>query len=197
MNTIHKSSVFALVVAVMLCACIASRATAQETSRGTVVVYPVVFTNDSGDETAQRTAVQSVREDLQRAGYTMISNTVAANTWESMGFPMPTTDNPASTADIVRFGQAVHARYVVTPVFDFHTRSIWVVLGPRTVATATVNVAITDVEQGKTIYDRDVSGRSDEKSDFLIGGPKTPQEQRAVRLAVVKALRDWLPSSGQ
>ena len=49
---------------------------------------------------------------------------------------LPSTDNPASVSDIVRVGKAIKATYVVTPVFDFHSRSIWVDLGPRTVSTA-------------------------------------------------------------
>ena len=53
----------------------------------------------------------------------------------------------------------------------------------------------------------DVSARSDEKFDMVkagadvlltplvtvvSGGPKTPHEQRAVQIAVAKALRDWV-----
>ena len=161
-----------------------------------------------GSETSRQTGLRSVREVLQKKGYTLISNTVAANAWRKLGLTLPSADNPANVNDLVRFGKTIHAHYVVTPVFSFHTRSIWVDLGPKTVSTATVDIVITDVEQGKTVYDReDISARSDEKFevvkaglDILLtplvtvvsGGPKTPHEQRAVQIAVVKALRDWV-----
>jgi hypothetical protein len=183
-------------------------AIAQQTSRGTVVVYPVVYSRDSGSETSRRTGVMAVREALQKAGYSLISDAVAASMWRHMGIPLPSTDKPATRSQIVRFGRAVKAHYVVTPEFDFHSRSIWVDLGPKTVSTATVDVVITDVARNKTVYTReDVSARSDEKFnaakaglDVLLsplvsvvsGGPKTPHEQRAVQLAVAKAMRGWV-----
>lgn len=208
MNATHRKYVIAALVAVMIWASALPMAIAQERSRGTVVVYPIVYSRDSGGETSRKTGVRSMEEVLQKAGYTLISSTVAANTWRRLGIALPSTDKPASLSDIVRFGKAIKARYVVTPVFDFHSRSIWVDLGPKTVSTATVDVVITDVEQNKTIYTReDVSARSDEKFDavkagadvlltplvtIVSGGPKTPHEQRAVQIAVAKALRDWV-----
>jgi hypothetical protein len=175
-------------------------ARAQETARGTIVVYPVVFSRNSGTVTSRKTGVEAIKQVLQKAGYTLISSTVAANTWRRLGLPMPMTDRPATLSDLVRFGKAVKAQYVVAPVFDFNSRSIWVDLGPRTVSTATVDIIITDVAHEKATYTReDVSGRSDEKFDatlaggvILSGGPKTPHEQRAVQIAVAKALRDWV-----
>lgn len=208
MNTMHGKAVFTALAAGMLWAAALPMAIAQETSRGAAVVYPIVYSRNSGSETSRQTGVRSVREVLQKAGYTLISNTVAANTWRKLGLASPSTDNPATLRDIVRFGKAIKAHYVVTPVFDFHSRSIWVDLGPKTVSTATVDIVITDVVQGKTVYIReDVSARSDEKFDaikaggdllltplvtIVSGGPKTPHEQRAVQIAVVKAFRDWV-----
>jgi hypothetical protein len=153
----------------MLWAAALPMAIAQDRSLGSVVVFPIVFSKDTGSPTSQKTGVNAVREVMQKAGYTLISNTVAANAWRKMGLTLPSTDNPANVSDIVRFGKAIHAHYVVTPVFSFHTRSIWVDLGPKTVSTATVDIVITDVDQGKT-----------------------PHEQRAVQIAVAKALRDWV-----
>lgn len=208
MHVTQRKAVFAALAAAVIWTILPSKATAQETSRGSIVVYPVVYSRNSGDQTSRKTGVRSADEVLQKAGYTLISGTVAANTWRRLGLPMPVTDSPARHSDIVRFGKAVKAHYVVEMVFDFHSRSIWVDLGPKTVSTVTVDVVITDVEQNKTVYDKeDVSGRSDEKfdlvkagADVLItplvtvvsGGPKTPHEQRAAQIAVAKALRDWV-----
>lgn len=208
MNTTQRKCVFAALAAGMFWTTALPMALTQERSRGSVVVYPVVYSRNSGGETSRKTGVRSVEEVLQKAGYTLISGTVAANTWRRLGLPLPLTDKPATLSNIVRFGKALKAHYVVTPVFDFHSRSIWVDLGPKTVSTATVDVVITDVVQNKTVYTReDVSARSDEKFDVVkagadvlltplvtvvSGGPKTPHEQRAVQIAVAKALRDWV-----
>lgn len=199
---------FAAIGAVMFWAVLSPAAVSQESSKGSVVVYPVVYSRDSGSKGSRETAVQAVGEALQKAGYTLISDTVAANTWERMRIPLPSTDRPSRLAELVRFGKEMRARYVVAPVFDFNSRSIWVDLGPKTISTATVSVVITDVKNEKVAYTKSkVSARSDEKfdpvkagADILLsplvtvvsGGPKTPHEQRAVQIAVVKALKEWL-----
>lgn len=204
----HRKSVFSTLATMMIWAAALPMVAAQATSRGSIVVYPIVYSRNSGTETSRKTGVRSVQEVLQKAGYTLISNTVAANTWRRLGIPLPLTDKPATRRDIVRFGKAIKAHYVVTPVFDFHSRSIWVDLGPKTVSTATVDIVITDVVKNKTVYTKeDISGRSDEKFDLVkagvdvlisplvtvvSGGAKTPHEQRAVQIAVAKALKDWV-----
>ncbi len=125
-----------------------------------------------------------------------------------MNLPMPAEDNPARRDDIVRFGHEIHARYVVSPMVDFHSRSIWVDLGPRTNSTAAVDLTITDIANGEIVYSREaVTARSDEKFDvakagadlfltplvtIVSGGPKTPHEQRAVQIAVIRAMRPWV-----
>jgi hypothetical protein len=90
----------------------------------------------------------------------------------------------------------------------WHTRSIWVNAGPKTISTATVSVYVFDVASGKVVYKKTgVAGRSDERSqvlklalDVLVsplvtvvsGGPATPQEQRAVQIALGAAYHDWV-----
>jgi len=208
MNITPRLTVLTALAAIMIWSAALPMALAQETSRGAVVVYPVVYNRNSGSETSRKTGVGAVKEVLQKAGYTLISSTVAANTWRRLGLPLPVGDRPASMSDLVRFGRAIKAHYVVSPVFDFNSRSIWVDLGPKTVSTATVDIIITDVTKNEAVYTKeDVTGRSDEKFDLVkagadvlltplvtivSGGPKTPHEQRAVQIAVVKALRDWV-----
>ena len=184
---------------------------AQEREHGSVVVYPVVFTHNSGDDTSRKTAIASIEEAMQKGGYSIVSRNVAASTWRRMGIAMPTGETPVSAADMSRYGMALKARYVVSAVVNFHTRSIWVDLGPRTVSSATVDIVITDVKDAKTVYSReDVTARSDEKFDLVkagadilltplvtvvSGGPKTPHEQRAVQIAVAKAMHGWVRPS--
>jgi hypothetical protein len=205
---LHKLIAFVAIGAAISWSAIPTAATAQESSKGTVVVYPVVYNRDSGSKGSREAAVQAVGEALQKAGYTLISDTVAENTWKKMEIAFPLSGKAASLESIVRFGKEIKAQYVVAPAFDFYSRSFWVVLGPRTVSNATVDVVITDVDNGRVAYARqNILGRSDEKADVVkavadvlvtplvtvvSGGPKTPQEQRAVRIAVAKAFRDWV-----
>ncbi len=180
----------------------------RQASKGTAVVYPIVFKRRSGTDGSHATALQAVREVLQKAGYTLISDTVASSTWKHLRIPYPATDSPPRRSEVVRFGKAVKAQYVVYPRFDFHSRSIWVNLGPRTVSTVTTDMTITDVTTGQIVYrKKGVQGRSDEKQQVakiaaavlisplvsaVSGGPKTPQEQRAAQISVARALTPWL-----
>ncbi len=180
----------------------------QQDSKGTAVVYPIVFKRQSGTKGSHATAVQAVREVLQKAGYTLISDTVAASAWKHLRIPYPATDSPPRRSELVRFGKAVHAQYVVFPRFDFHSRSIWVNIGPKTVSTVTTDVSILDVMTQQMVYTKKhVQGRSDEKTQTakvvaavlitplitaVSGGPKTPQEQRAAQISVARALQPWV-----
>ena len=197
--------------AAMLLSTALPTAFAQKATRGFAVVYPIVYSRDSGTKTSRETAVRAVQEALLKARYTLRSNTVAANTWKQLRIPPPATGKPSTRSEIVRFGNAMKARYVVASVFDFHSRSIWVNMGPKTVSTATVGITIMDTKYKKIVYrKKNIKGRSDEKTntlkivaDVLIsplvtvvsGSPKTPQEQRAVQIAVAKALKGWVKSS--
>jgi hypothetical protein len=213
MKVLHSTVACSLFAAAALLAIAPQTSHAQDREKGTVAVYPIIFNHNSGDETSRKTAIGAIDESLQKGGYTLISSRVAANTWRRLGLPMATAEEPARRTDLVRLGTELKARYVVSAVVLFHTRSIWVDLGPRTVSSATVDIVITDVNDDKTVYSRtDVTGRSDEKfdlakagADLLItplvtivsGGPKTPHEQRAVQIAVAKAMRDWVrPEEG-
>ncbi len=211
MNSVNRKPFVIGIAAITILASSLSNAIASKRALPPAVVYPVVFSNHSGTRTARETAVTAVREALQKAGYPLLSNTSAAQTWKRMRIPMPATGSPAMLHEIIRFGKTMKARYVVAPVFDFHTRSIWVNVGPKTISTATVSVVITNVQTGKVVYVRkNIKGRSDEKNnlakdaaDILIsplvtvvsGGAKTPQEQRAVEIAVGKALKGWVLES--
>jgi hypothetical protein len=213
MKVLNSTVACSLFAAAALLAIAPQASHAQDREKGTVAVYPIIFNHNSGDETSRKTAIAAIDETLQKGGFTLISSRVAANTWRKLGLPMPTAEEAARRTDLVRLGTELKARYVVSAVVLFHTRSIWVDLGPRTVSSATVDIVITDVNDDKTVYSRTgVTGRSDEKfdlakagADLLItplvtivsGGPKTPHEQRAVQIAVAKAMRDWVrPEDG-
>ena len=208
----HLKTTLATFGAILLCATGLPRAFAQQIDRGTLAAYPILFSPKNGTEASRATAVHSVKEILQKAGYTLTSNEVAHNTWRRLKLPAPTMNTLSRRRDIVRFGKEMKVRYVVATTVYFHSRSIWVNLGPKTISTATVGITITDIGVGKVVYrKRGVEGRSDEKEstlkvigDVLLtplvtmvsGGPKTPHEQRAAQIAVARALRGWLKITG-
>ena len=207
MNRLSKRfGLVGLSVVVMLLAAIA--VAQARPGRGTAVVYPVVFSRNSGAHGSRVVAVRSVNEMLERGGFTLISHWRAAGAWSGLGFAYPTSAMPASRYELMRLGRAVGATYVVAPAFNFHSRSIWVDLGPKTVSTAIMNVVIVNAHTGRVVYVRkNVWGRSDEKfnawkagADLLFtplvtvvsGGPKTPHEERAVQIAVIRAMQGWV-----
>ena len=93
MNTTHRRTVLTALAAVMLWVAALPMAIAQDRSLGSAVIYPIVFGKGTGSETSRQTGVRSVREVLQKAGYTLISSTVAANAWRKMGLTLPSVDN--------------------------------------------------------------------------------------------------------
>ena len=178
----------------------------QATTNGVAVAYPWVFEN--GTDTARGTATESAERVLHRAHYSSIPSDVAKAAWLSHNLPEPTMDNLPSVESLSAFGKALNAKEVIYGSISWHTRSIWVNLGPKTISTATVDVYVFNVRTGKVVFQNvDVEGRSDEKSngykiaaDILLtplvtvvsGGPATPHEQRAVQLALGLAFRPWV-----
>lgn len=184
----------------------ANVAIGQVASRGTIVVYPTVF-DKSGTVTSRNIAEASLKEVLKVSGFKLIDSSIAARAWQSSGIRVPTSTRPPLAKDLTKVGRIAGAQYVVTAQVSFHTRSIWVNLGPKTVSDCHIVATIVDSKSGKVVHEADVSGRSDEKSDnlkvlgslFLTplitavnGGPKTPQESRAGRIAAARSLEDFV-----
>ncbi|MBS1716855.1 MAG: hypothetical protein JSS72_03885 [Armatimonadetes bacterium] len=179
---------------------------AQTGVKGMAVAYPWVF--EHGHKDAWTTTVSTAGEILQKAGYAPIPTATAQAAWTSHNYPAPTFGNLPSKARLLAFGKALHARKVLYGSVSWHTRSIWVNLGPRTISTATINAYVLDVATGKVEYTKKkIEGRSDEKAngykiaaDILVtplvtavsGGPATPQEQRAVQIGLAVAYESWI-----
>lgn len=189
---------------------IAAGVFAQAPSRGTITVHPVVF-DKSGTDTSRAKAEAAVNEILTKGGFKLIANSKSAETWRAKGFRQPTSTRPPSAQNLVAVGRAVGARYVCAVQVAFHTRSIWVNLGPKTVSTCHMVTTIVDSRSGKIVHDSEVDGRSDEKSDGLkvaaallitplvtavSGGPKTPQEIRAAQIAAARSLEKFVTVDG-
>ena len=178
----------------------------QAHSKGMAVAYPWVFQN--GHSTSKKTVFSTAEEIARKADYASIPHDVAKSAWASHRLSKPSFGHLPTAASLKAFGKAVHATTVLYGSVSWHTRSIWVNLGPKTISTATVSVYVFDVAAGKVVFKKTgVEGRSDEKSngyklaaDVLIsplvtavsGGPATPQEQRAVQIALGVAYHNWV-----
>lgn len=173
------------------------------------IAYPWAFSG--GHAAAQSTCKSTVEEIAKKAGYAVLSSHGASVTWLRLGLPAVTAGHRPSGAQLEAFGKKVGARYVLFGDASWHTRSIWVGAGPKTISTAKVDAYVFDVSSGKTIFSkRKVEGRSDEResdlklvADILLtplvsavsGGPATPREQRAVQIALSRAYHAYVVKS--
>ena len=175
-------------------------------TKGLAVAFPLVMAN--GNVTSKTTARTAADEILRRAGYTTVSHDRAMTTWKNLGLPKASAGHMPTTANLRKFASALHVNRVLYGTVSWHTRSIWVNAGPKTISTATVNGFIYDASANKIVFrSRNVEGRSDEKSNgwklaadvfftplvtSVSGGPATPQEQRAVQVALGLTFVRWV-----
>jgi len=170
-----------------------------------IVTYPWLF--DEGTPTSRETAMNALAEIGKRNGYNVISQEKADAAYLQRKLPMLSAVNGPTLAQLALYGKSLGASYVVFGSISWHTRSIWVGAGPKTISTCTVDASVLDVATGKVSYSKEgVTGRSDEREDAVklaaavlitplvtavSGGPKTPQEQRAVQIALARAFANW------
>lgn len=181
-------------------------ASAQAPSRGSVAVFPVVY-DQTGTDTSRAKAADALAEIFTKGGFKLVKPSDPLGIWKSKGYRVPTMARPASLEQLVGFGRSAGVRYVCTASVTFHTRSIWVNLGPKTISNCHMNVTIVDTRSASVAYEAEGDGRSDEKSDKLkvaaallvtplvtavSGGPKTPQESRAAQIAAAHALEKFI-----
>jgi len=172
----------------------------------TMAVLPWIF--EKGTDTAVRTGKETLDKLLSHSGLEVTPEGRVTSTWiNQLGLTLPDKDLP-QPADLLKLGQALKVNYVMAGKASWHSRSIWVGLGPKTKSTCTVDVLIVDVQsQSLVLNNRNVKMDSTAKEDALkalgtvfvsslftvvSGGPKTPHEQRAVQLGIGKALEPWL-----
>jgi len=173
---------------------------------GAVAICPWKF-ND-GNITSRTMVVDTLARILERHGYTVVAQDGAEHSYGSMNPSMGMRHGYPIEADLGRYAGTVQASRLVYGMVSWHTRSIWVGTGPKTISTATVDLFVYNTKLGKITYQkRGVEGRSDEKEnglkdvlDVLVtplitvvsGGPATPREQRAVQIALGRAIRPWI-----
>lgn len=171
-----------------------------QTKSMVVAAYPWTFVK--GTDTARKTALDTVVAIADHRGAAVVSKTMARDTAKMMKPPMHSWP---TTYDLSRFAKKAGATMVLYGKVSWHTRSIWVGTGPKTISTATVDVYAYNAKTNKVSYSKKgVEGRSDEKENTLkdvgavlltplvtvvSGGPATPREQRAVQIALARAYK--------
>jgi hypothetical protein len=170
-----------------------------------------------GGETSHKTVAETISKVFEKENYEEIPEIRAKAVWEEdLHFspvqmeataqdemkPLPTPEQ------LLKLGQAMHADLVCAGRAHWHTRSIWISLGPKTKSDCTVDVILVDVPNKQVVLQANDIKADDTKSEELwetagalfismgftafSGGPATPHEQRAGAQAVVKALEPWM-----
>lgn len=185
------------------------------TSNPKVAILPWVLKD--GTETANKTAKDVLNTLFEKSRLEVVSPARVLTVWEQeMGEapirdvlgsqdPLPPMPQPKR---LLELGKKLGIDLVCAGRADWHTKSVWVALGPKTKAECTVDVVIVDVKKGEIALQADgVKGDSTriEKGletagallvsfgiTALSGGPKTPHQQRAVTNAIAKSMEPWL-----
>lgn len=162
-----------------------------------------------GTEGAKQKAKEFLSTLLTKIQVDQVSEVKAMAAWAEVNDVSYNVENALPTApQMLRVGQRLGVDWVMSGSVSWHSRSIWVGLGPKTKSTCTISVRIVDVKRQETALDvKDLKMDSTAKEDtlkalgtvfvsglftFVSGGPKTPHEQRAVQLGITKALEPWL-----
>ncbi len=170
-----------------------------------VALYPWTFTD--GNKTSRQMVVLTAKRIAENQGLHVIAQDTAYGKFDSLRPKISLDKDLPAEPDLARFARAVHAGNLIFGHVSWHTRSKWVGTGPKTISSAKVDVYVFNLKEGKVTYSKEgIEARSDEKESTLkdvaailftpiipmiSGGPATPREQRAVQIALGKALLDW------
>lgn len=176
-----------------------------------VAICPWTF--EEGNRTSREMVVETVRKIVEHNGLTVLPQERVERRYENLHPAVAFRRGVPVLEDLDRFANEISADVLVFGKASWHTRSIWVGTGPKTVSTATVDLYIYNARSGRISYEqRGAEGRSDEKesglkdvADVLItpfvsvvsGGPSTPREQRAVQIALGRAMAPWAQKHGR
>ncbi|MCL5283273.1 MAG: hypothetical protein M1330_00965 [Armatimonadetes bacterium] len=206
----HRSVLFLLVILPVLARAEPAANPSGSSTPETVALMPWNFVNGTKgtheicsrymDETLTKLLI----EPLPRARVNaMWLNGLSHSTLDyskSKGFP------PAK--ELLELGQKLGADWVIIARARWHTRSIWIGLGPKTKSDCYIDMMIIDVKhQTIALNQKQVDMGSDAKDSALkdagailltplisvvSGGPKTPQEERGAVFAIAKAMKPWV-----
>jgi len=170
-----------------------------------VAIGPWTF--EDGNITSRTMVTDTIRRICEHQGYTVLPQAAIDGSFQSMNPAIGMRGGRPGLKGLARYASAVQATHLIYGVASWHTRSIWVGTGPKTISTATIDLYVYNAQTGAITYKRKAEGRSDEKESVLkdvadviltplvtvvSGGPATPREQRAAQIALGRALRPWI-----
>jgi len=169
-----------------------------------VAIGPWTF--EDGNVTSRTMVVDTIRRICEHHGYVVMPQPDVERRFHSMD-PLRWEAGRPGLRALGRYADAAHASRLVFGTVKWHTRSIWVGTGPKTISTAMIDLYIFNAETGTITYEKKSDGRSDEKESLLkdvgdviltpfitvvSGGPATPREQRAAQIAIGRAFGPWV-----
>jgi len=206
----------------ILCLAIAPTALAQKIGAPTqststhvkkAAVLPLMFFKDD-EPSDNTTAINSFKGELdavlEHYGITKMDQATVNGTWQqSTGqiwddkqYVLPRPE------DLVAFGKKMGVDYVVFSRLKWHVKSVWVGLGPKTKADATLDLWIIDIRASEFELKADSIKAGDTEKEpawrtagailltpiftVVSGGPETPHMERAGVTALDKALEPWV-----
>ncbi len=174
----------------------------------TMAMLPWDF--EQGTQGAVKTGKEFLASVLSKSQIETLSEVKTLAGWEEANGTSWSEDKKdlPSPAQMLRTGNKLNVDWVMSGRAVWHTKSVWIGLGPKTKSDCTVDVRIVDVKNKEVVLDaKKVRLDDTAKEDTLkalgtvfvsglftmvSGGPKTPHEQRAVQLAMGKAMEPWL-----
>jgi hypothetical protein len=175
-----------------------------------------------GTDTAMETARDVTHKLFEGVNYEVLPEVRTKTVWEDdMGFPkLKLTANGSeaypdlpSPKELLALGQKMNVDIVCAGRARWHTKSIWVSMGPKTKADCTVDVLIVDVAKQEVVLDaKEIKSDSTRKEQALetfgslfiaggitmfSGGPKTPHQKHAAANAIALAMAPWLQTAAQ
>jgi len=143
---------------------------------------------------------QSAFEHLLTAGRNVI--TQDAPNRDNPAFALPTLD------EMIKIGDRIHPRFVLAGRAQWRSRNVWIGVSNRIKSICTVDVRILDMNTRQLVLDaHGVEGDSTENKNLyntftnimalnplplMIPGGVGPYEQRAVTVAIERAMHPWL-----
>jgi TolB-like protein len=175
-----------------------------------VAIVPITFLEEHkpcNNKTAPKTTKNVINDLLHLANLEIVDDNAAAFEWSKYASSNDPNVLPAQV-DLIGFGRALGVDYVITGITDWHIKTPWVALGPKTKAVCTVNALIIDVRKANVVTRAtDVISDSTNreqlwqtataiflgwKGTLVSGGPKTPHMERAGGQAWSLVLKPFL-----
>ena len=177
-----------------------------------VAVLPMAF-REGDKEATNGEAIGAYKSALigtfEKLGMEVVDQSRVNATWrelngslfETAKFELPKPEM------LVSLGRKLGADYVVVTRCLWRVRSVWVGVGPKTKANATIDLWIVDIAKSEYSLKADsIKSDSTEKEpgwktagtglalpvSFVSGGPKTPHSKRSGVLSLMKALEPWI-----